>query len=349
MTSTAADLSTHITLGWNCGNTLEATGGETNWGNPMITQALMDKVKALGFDAVRLPCSWDQNADAVTGKISDAWLNRVKDVVQYCMNANLYVVLNIHWDRGWLELNVNAASKTAVAAKQKAFWEQIATKLRDFDQRLMFASANEPYVDFGDTSATDVLLAYHQTFIDAVRSTGGKNAHRVLVIQGPSTDIAKTEQLWKTMPVDTVANRLMFEVHFYSPFQFALLESDQSWGKMFYYWGNGHHSTIEPERNATHSDEALVDQEMLWMKTQFVDKGIPVILGEYGCMRRTTPLDMATHNAAVTYWMKYVTQRAVANGIMPFVWDIGNIIDRRTLGAADPASLDAVLEGGGKK
>jgi hypothetical protein len=150
------------------------------------------------------------------------------------------------------------------------------------------------------------------------------------------------------MPTDTVANRLMFEVHFYSPFQFALLESDQSWGKMFYYWGKDTQSTIESDRNATHSDETYVDQQMLAMKQKFVDNGIPVILGEYGCIRRTTPLDLATHNAAVTYWMKYVTQRAVANGVMPFVWDIGTIIDRHTLGAADQASLDAVLEGAGK-
>ena len=347
MTSTAVELSSRIALGWNSGNTLEAIGGETAWGNPLITQALMDKVKALGFDAVRLPCSWDQNADPTTAKISDAWLNRIKDVVQYCMNANLYVMLNIHWDGGWLERHVDVASKDTVIPKQKAFWEQIATKLRDFDERLMFASANEPSADTAEQM--DVLLAYHQTFIDAVRSTGGKNANRVLIVQGPHTDTELTVKLWKAMPTDTVANRLMSEVHFYSPFQFALLESDESWGKMFYYWGNGHHSTIEPDRNATHSDEAYVDQQMLTMKQKFVDHGIPVILGEYGCMRRTTPLDLPTHNAAVTYWMKYVTQRAVANGIMPFVWDIGNIIDRRTLGAADQASLDAVLEGAGKK
>ena len=347
MTSTAVELSGHIKLGWNAGNTLEAIGGETAWGNPLITQALIDKVKALGFDAVRLPCAWDQNADPTTAKISDVWLNRVKEVVQYCMNADLYVLLNIHWDGGWLERHVDATSKDTVIPKQKAFWEQIATTMRDFDERLMFASANEPSVD--TAAQMDVLLAYHQTFIDAVRSTGGKNAYRILVVQGPSTDTEKTVSFWKTMPTDPAANRLMFEVHFYSPFQFTLLDSDQSWGKMFYYWGKDHLSTIEPDRNATHSDEAFVDQQLLAMKQQFIGNGIPVILGEYGCMRRTNPMDLATHNAAVTYWMKYITQRALANGIMPFVFDAGSIIDRRTLGAADQASLDAVLEGAGKK
>ncbi|MEO6216870.1 MAG: glycoside hydrolase family 5 protein [Sphingomonas sp.] len=347
MTSTATDLAAHIKLGWNAGNTLEASGGETAWGNPLITQALMNKVKALGFEAVRLPCSWDQYADKTTAKISDTWLKRVKEVVQYCMNANLYVLLNIHWDGGWLETHVNAASKDAVVQKQKAFWEQIATTLRDFDERLMFASANEPSVDKADQ--IPALLAYHQTFIDAVRSTGGKNAHRVLVIQGPSTDTEKTVSLWTTMPADTAANRLMFEVHFYSPFQFALLDSDQSWGKMFYYWGKDHHSAIEPDRDATHSEEAFVDKQMLSMKQQFVSKGIPVILGEYACMRRTAPKDLPTHNAAVTYWMKYVTQQALANGLLPFLWDAGGYIKRDTLTVSDQASLDAILEAAGKK
>lgn len=347
MTSSATDLAAHIKLGWNAGNTLEASGGETAWGNPRITQALMNKVKALGFEAVRLPCAWDQYADKKTAKISETWLKRVKEVVQYCMNANLYVLLNIHWDEGWLERHVDAASKDAVVPKQKAFWEQIATTLRDFDQRLMFASANEP--DANSAAQADILLAYHQTFVDAVRSTGGKNAYRTLVVQAPNTNIDEAVSLWKKMPTDTASNRMMLEVHFYSPFQFALLESDQSWGKMFYYWGKGHQSAIEPDRNATHSDETYIDDQMLVMKQQFVSKGIPVILGEYGCMRRTTPKDLPTHNAAVTYWMKYVTQQAVANGLMPFVWDVGSIIKRDTLTVSDQPSLDAILEGAGKK
>ena len=121
MASTAAAIASRIKLGINIGNTLEAIGGETFWGNPMITQELVDKYKASGFDAIRLPCSWNQYSDATTAKITDAWLNRVKDVVQYCINANLYVLLNIHWDGGWLENNVTPEKKDANVAKQKAF------------------------------------------------------------------------------------------------------------------------------------------------------------------------------------------------------------------------------------
>jgi aryl-phospho-beta-D-glucosidase BglC (GH1 family) len=165
--STATAIAGRIKAGWNIGNTLEATGGETAWGNPPISRAYVDFLKATGFDAVRLPAAWDQYSDQKTAQIDGAWLHRIKQVVQYCVDAGLYVILNIHWDGGWLENNVTVASQDAVAAKQKAFWEQIATHLRGFDEHLMFASANEPNCDTAEKM--EVLNRYHQTFIDAVR------------------------------------------------------------------------------------------------------------------------------------------------------------------------------------
>lgn len=347
MAGTAVQLAAKVKLAINIGNTLEASGGETAWGNPMITQDLVNKYKALGFDAIRLPCAWDQYADKTSARISATWLDRVKTVVQYCITADLYVVLNIHWDGGWLENHVDAARKDAVVAKQKAFWEQIATHLRDFDERLMFASANEPNAD--TAAKTDVLKVYHQTFVDAVRSTGGKNAYRTLIVQSPNTSTEYAVSLWTGMPTDTATSRLMFEVHYYTPSQLTIITSDQSWGKMFYYWGNGNHSSIEPDRNATWGEEDYVDPQMLAMKTHFVDKGIPVIMGEFGCWRKTTPLDLPKHNASVTYWNKYVAQQALANGVIPFLWDTGSLIDRTTLAVKDQDILDALLVATGKK
>jgi endoglucanase len=347
MASSATAIAARIKLGLNIGNTLEASGGETAWGNPMITQALIDKAKALGFDAIRLPCSWDQYADAATAKISAAWLNRVKDVVQYCVNANMHVLLNIHWDGGWLENNVTPDKKDANVAKQRAFWEQIATHLRDFDERVMFASANEPNADSAEEM--EVLFAYHQTFIDAVRSTGGKNAYRVLVLQLPSTSIDLGQTLWPGMPVDPAVNRLMAEAHFYTPPNFCILHEDASWGKMFYYWGKDYHSTIEPDRNATWGEEETVDQQMALANQVFASKGIPVVLGEYGAPRRSTPLDLDLHLASRAHWMKYVTQKALANGLLPFLWDTGDLINRQTYAIQDQQGLDALLEGAGKK
>ena len=349
MGSNAVQLAAKFKLGWNIGNTLEAIGGETAWGNPLISESYIRAVKQQGFNAIRLPCSWDQHSDKATAKIQEDWLNRVKQVVQYCANNDMYVLLNIHWDGGWLDANINRAKQDSVNAKQKAFWEQIATTMRDFDEHLMFASANEPPAE--NAEQMDILNSYHQTFINAVRSTGGRNSYRVLVVQGPSTDIEKTGNLMNTLPTDKVKDRMMVEVHYYGPSQFCLLmDGDASWGKMFYYWGAGHHSTIEPDRNATWGEESYLSTTFSIMKTKFTDKQIPVILGEYGTYRRGNnkyvPKDLATHNDAVDYWLTYATKQAIANGMKPFYWDTGGVLDRRNNNTVlDQRSVTAILAG----
>jgi endoglucanase len=348
MGSTAVQLAAKFKLGWNIGNTLEAIGGETAWGNPLISESYIKFVKQNGFNAIRLPCSWDQYANKTTARIDPVWLNRVKEVVQYCVSNDIYVLLNIHWDGGWLENNINKLKQDSVTAKQKAYWEQIATAMRDFDEHLMFASANEPSVDNAGQMAT--LLSFHQTFINAVRSTGGRNAYRVLVVQGPSTDFDKSNNLMNTLPADDVQGRMMVEVHYYTPFQFCLLDGDASWGKMFYYWGAGHHSSIEPDRNATNGEENEAINLFGKMKTKFTDKGIPIILGEYGAYRRNgsshIPADLATHNDAVDYWIKYITSKAISSGMKPFFWDTGGALDRQNNTVKDQRTIDALIAGG---
>ncbi|MBS7256200.1 cellulase family glycosylhydrolase [Flavobacterium branchiicola] len=353
MGSTAVQLAAKIKLGWNIGNTMEATGGETAWGNPKITKALIDAVKANGFNAIRIPCSWNQYmANSTTAQLKTDWLNRVKEVVQYCVDNDMYVVVNIHWDGGWLENNITEAKKEENNAKQKAFWEQIATHLRGFDEHLLFASANEPAVE--DAAQMAVLTSYHQTFIDAVRSTGGKNANRVLVVQGPTTDIEKTNKLMTTLPVDKVANKMMVEVHYYTPWNFAGLTKDESWGKMFYYWGTGFHSATDTERNATWGEEADLEKNFKLMKTQFVDKGIPVLLGEFGAIRRTTLTGdaLTLHLASRAYYLKTVVKTAKANGLLPFYWDEGSLGDngfgifkRSDNTVFDNQALNGLIEG----
>jgi aryl-phospho-beta-D-glucosidase BglC (GH1 family) len=356
MTSTAVQLAAKIKLGWNIGNTMEASGGETNWGNPLISKELIQLVKASGFNAVRIPCAWNQYMDdAANARISASWLNRVKEVVQYCADNGMYVILNIHWDGGWLENNCTVTKQLANNAKQKAFWEQIATKLRDFDEHLLFASANEPNV--ANATEMEVLNSYHQTFINAVRATGGKNTYRVLVVQGPSTDIQKTHDLFTTLPTDPTPNRMMVEVHYYTPWNFCGLTKDETWGRMAYYWGNGYHSTTDATRNSTWGEEADVDKYMGMMKTQFVDKGIPVVMGEFSATRRSalTGNDLALHLASLAYYTKYVTHAAIANGVLPFYWDNGGqdnnssgIFDRKNNVVFDQKIVDALVQGAAK-
>lgn len=343
MSGNAVQLASKIKLGINIGNTLEAIGGETAWGNPQITKSFIDLVKQSGFNAVRIPCSFNQYANSSTAQIQAQWLDRVKQVVQYCMDDSLYVILNIHWDGGWLDNNITTQAQASVNAKQKAFWEQIATKLREFDEHLMFASANEPPVE--NATQMNILLSYHQTFINAVRSTGGRNTYRVLVVQAPSTDIDKAASLMNTLPTDSTANRMMTEVHFYTPYQFCLMSQDETWGNMFYYWGQNYHSTIEPARNATWGEEDYVIDAFQKMKTKFADNGIPVILGEYGAYRRSTPLDMEKHQASVDHWATYVTNQAIAHGLEPFWWDTGGLLSRSGNTVLDQRTLDALIQG----
>jgi endoglucanase len=352
MSTNAVELAAKMKLGWNIGNTFEASGGETGWGSPVITEDYIKFVKQKGFNAIRIPCAWDWHHvdNKATAHIDQNWMNRVKEVVGYCVNNDMYVLLNIHWDGGWLENNITKAKQDSVNAKQKAYWEQIATAMRDFDEHLMFASANEPAAD--DAEETAVLSTYHQTFINAVRSTGGRNSYRVLVLQGPSTNMTLTPQLMSTLPKDPTPNRLMVEVHNYSPAQFCFLNEDASWGKMAYYWGKDHQSVIEPERNFGQTpeykwgNEDAVIESFDQVKTKFVDKGIPVLIGEYGAYRRNTPKDLATHNDAVDYWITFMTKQARTRGIIPFWWDIGGALDRSNYTVKDQRTIDAILAGG---
>ncbi|WP_440903867.1 glycoside hydrolase family 5 protein [Catenovulum sp. SX2] len=352
MPSNAMELAGKIHLGWNIGNTMEALGSETAWGNPIVSDELLQLVKQSGFNAVRIPIAWNQYANQDTAEISQQWLDRVKLVVQQSINKDLYVLINVHWDGGWLENHIEPQYQQAVNAKQQAFWQQIATHLRDFDERLLFASANEPAVETAAQMA--VLDSYHQTFVDTVRATGGKNAYRVLVVQGPVTDIEKTNNLWTKMPTDTVADRLMMEVHFYSPFNFVMMREPETWGNPFYYWGKDNYSTTDTEYNPTWGEEAFVEQMFALMKSQFVDAGIPVLLGEYSAMRRSelAAEQQALHNTSRDYYHEFVVEQAFIYGLIPFFWDNGSldnfnsgIFDRHNNKVFEQNTIDALLRG----
>jgi endoglucanase len=351
MASNAVQLAAkmHMGMGINFGNTMESPN-EGDWQNSKLTESYVKFIKQQGFNSVRIPCGWltYHSSDKAKAKIDPAWLARVKEVVGWCVANDMYVMLNVHGDWGWLEDNVNAIKKDSVNAKQKALWEQIATTMRDFDEHVMFASTNEPKA--ANAEAMAILNGYHQTFINAVRSTGGRNAYRVLVVQGPNTDPTRTNDLMNTLPTDKIPNKLMVEVHDYTPATFTILGEDVSWGNMVYYWGAANHSTIEPDRNATFGEEDAIIAEFKKMKEKFVDKGIPVILGEYASMRRSAdgmkaPKDMAMHNKSVEYWATFATKQAKVNGLLPFWWEVGNMFDRATNVVKDQALYDALKEG----
>ncbi|CAN5518110.1 hypothetical protein BH11BAC3_BH11BAC3_24010 [soil metagenome] len=354
MGSTAMQINSSIKLGMNIWNTMEASGGETGWGNPLITQSLIDTLKKAGFNAIRIPVQyWTSHTNHQTGEIDAAWLNRVKEVVQYCVNDDMYVLLNIHWDGGFLDCKATGAKLDTIKAIQKVLWEQIATKMRDFGEHVMYASANEP--DATDLTSSSNLYSFHQIFINTVRATGGKNAYRTLVIQAPGTslDLANyfgTDGL-PGMPKDPVPDKLILEFHWYSPPNFCLLTSDASWGKEWRFWGANFHSPTDLIHNSVPgTEEGWLDSTMQWANKHFVSKNIPMLMGEFGAENHAVniignPQDSILSLNSRAHFFKFLVERARANGVSPFLW--AGIIDRQTERINDKQALDSLRVGAG--
>jgi endoglucanase len=204
------------------------------------------------------------------------------------------------------------------------------------------------------------LNSYYQTFVNAVRATGGNNSSRWLVLSGPNTNIDLTNSLMNTLPNDPTEDRLAVEVHYYDPWQFAGLEADANWGDMFYFWGDDYNSSTLASRNATHSEENHLVAQLQKMNTKFVRQGVPVILGEFGAMNRTgnsqlsgTNLDL--HLASRLYYHQLIVDTANSMGISPIYWDNGwtgqngsGIFNRSTAGVFDPGTVSALTGGPGQ-
>jgi len=343
---TAKEVQAKMGMGFNVGNSMEVPNNPTLWGNPYPTQALLDSVKAAGFNTVRIPCAWDSHAPG--GKITETWLDSVKTVVDYAMRAGLYTILNIHHEGegGWFQSNIGTSVNSTIDTKMKNYWTQIANKFKDYNERLLFAGANEPgpNVNTWTSQHVSTLMHYYQTFIDAVRATGGNNATRTLIIQGLNTDIDKSvaNAPVSTFPKDKVEGRLMFEVHYYDPYQYTLMTSEQNWGasepiQPQYYYGD-YQKAGEPKRNAGYNawagsvDSKLAGiehpkEQFAKMKTNYVDKGYPVIVGEFGANVRSPELsgsDLNLHKQGRVQWHKDVVSAAKQYGLTPILWDMGN-------------------------
>ena len=374
----AMEIVNDMAPGWNLGNTMEAVtswtgaalwnnkGGlaaETGWQDTKTTQEIIDYVKSLGFKSVRIPCAWafGHISDAATYTIDAAWMARVKEVVDYCINDSLYVVLNDHWDGGWLDEQMQN-SDPAVIAHYKGIlatlWTQIANAFKDYDEHLLFAGLNEPPAE--NQAATNNLIQYNQAFVDAVRATGGNNTRRVLVVQGPSTNIYHTCNFMAgKMPTDVVEGKLAIEVHFYNPWQFWGMENDESWGKVFYYWGKGNHLSGS-SHNATWGEEEDMKNQLELMKTNFVDKGFPVVIGEFGANWRdlsSLPNEsQEKHNASIkTHYRELHRLCKELGGMVPMTWDTNyrsqngtkgsmTIVDRKNLTVFGVYALEGINE-----
>ena len=310
MKHSAKELAALMYAGINIGNTMECPGNEGAWSGSKVNEEYIKGLKAAGFNAVRIPCAWDSYiTDKTSFEIDAKWLDRVARVVSWCIQNDMYVVLNSHWDNGWLEDNIfDASKKDAINAEQKAIWTQIANKFKDYDEHLLFAACNEPGMNetsskgkkWTDAEAVARVVEYEQTMIDAVRATGGNNAKRTLIVQGLGTSIAETNDYMTALPTDAVEDRLMVEVHFYEPYQ---------------------------------------------MYDKYVSKGIPCIIGEYSAMFRNLSENQDIHDKSVAYYGEYVTKVAKNNGCVPFYWETGTVINRKDGSVKKQAVVDGLMKG----
>lgn len=355
MSSNAMQLAAKMYAGVNIGNTMEPPTGEGSWGAAKVTLDYVKGLKALGFNAVRVPCAWDSHlSDAATNTIDPAWLDRVNEVVGYIVSQDMYAIVNIHWDGGWLEESCVKGYDEAINKKQRDLWTQIAGRLNHYDQHLLFAGMNEPgYQDQSGVvnNSIDAIMAYQQTFVDAVRATGGNNATRVLIHQAPYTNIDKAVEGYYHLPNDAVENRSMVEVHFYDPSDFTLMSKDGEWGassKVKFYWGVANH-VAGSDRNCTWGEESYVDGQFKKMQTNYVAKNIPVILGEYAAAIRSTTdfaeLDKDAWQKSRAYWTEYITRQAKNHGMVPFYWETSGDINRTNGSAKNAYVIDALLKG----
>ena len=332
--------------GINLGNTLEACDNnvgiktntplsyETHWGQPKTTQAMIDGMKAAGFDTIRIPVAWMTNATHLYEgdyTIDADYMDRVEEVVRYARKAGMYVIINDHWDGGWYGMFGSESAETRALAMEayKGMWQQIAERFRDYSDYLIFESANEELGGRFDENSplycSDSVVTYltdderyaltneiNQTFVDVVRATGGNNATRFLLIAGYSTDINQTCDDRFQMPKDTAVSKLMVSVHYYDPWSYCGASSAASatkWGKV--------------------SDYEYMDQQLAKM-TKFTEAGYGVVIGEYGALPCSDGLKdntLAYHTAFLDACTKY--------NLTNCLWDCSGLYKRVSQTFAD--------------
>ncbi|MFG6380646.1 MAG: cellulase family glycosylhydrolase [Muribaculum sp.] len=345
----AMEIASRMGTGVNIGNTLEAPDGEGTWTTHPVNEAYIKGLKQMGFTTVRVPCAWDKRvSDASTNTIDPQWLDRVDEVIGWIVENDMYAILNIHWDGGWLENNTIKPFDEGINKKQHDYWTQIANKLNHYDSHLLFAAMNEPNAEENLAGvAVSNIIKYEQTFIDAVRATGGNNAKRCLVIQAPSTNIghAANPKYKQNLPMDPVPDKLFMEVHFYSPGDFALMDKDGDWGTLIKYFFGADNLVEGSDRNVTGYGEAEIAAEFESMKANYVNFGIPVILGEYSSAIRDAGEYQAKHEASRAYWNEVVTREARKNGCIPCYWEVGTDINRGDGTAINQYAIDGIMRG----
>lgn len=339
---TAADVVSEMKIGWCLGNTLDATRNsasidddpskfETAWGNPVVTEELIDAVLDAGFNVVRIPVTWTGHfGEAPDYTITESWLNRVQEIVDYAYDKGAYVIINMHhedWNDPYYD------SEETICEMMSALWSQIAERFEKYDEHLIFEAQNEPRkqgtsVEWtgGDQEGWDVVNAANQAFVDTIRVAGGCNPYRMLMIPGYAASSSSNALSHIEVPEDD--DRIIVSVHAYVPYNFALNTSGTD------TWNN---------------DTGDIDSLMSTLKKLFIDNGIPVIIGEFGALSKDNEAERAE-------WVRYYINAANEIGVPCLWWDNGlvtgsgerfGLISRYTYKCIFNDLLDAMMETAG--
>lgn len=321
MTLTAQQWTRNVVIGWNLGNALESAGNETAWGNPKTTKEMIHAVRQAGFNAIRIPVRWcDHLSDPTTMTIDPTWVARVKEVVDWCLAEDMYILLNDHHEE-WYDRHPFYDKKEDNNRKLAALWTNIATAFKNYGDRLAFAGTNETTLNWADPTPEnqEVQNSYNQTFIDAVRATGGKNMYRVLVVQTYACSPYHGLKGF-TIPTDKVEGRLCVEYHYYDPYGYGLLTDKPA--NNYYYWGKAYEEKAKAKGKKIPFDNEETQAKLFdRINDTWGKKGLGIVMGEFGVTNHYTEDDKQTQQENMRYYLKTTVSNARKRGFATFVWD----------------------------
>ena len=318
---TAQNATTSMGLGTNFGNCMDAVANWLNmnnnsvtefekaWGQEPTTKAMVDFLKKKGFNAIRVPVTWFQHMKE-DGTVDEAWMNRVQEIVDYIMDNNMYCILNVHHDTGADDDNtkhwIKADEDNYNANKEKfeSLWTQIANRFKNYNQRLVFEGYNE-MLDASNTwnapknaNSYKGLNGYAQSFVNAVRATGGNNETRNLIVNTYAAATGEDVLNNLVIPTDKNEGHIAVEAHTYAPWDWF---AKGTW-------------------------DASCSQEIKNMFTnlnnKFISKGIPCIIGEYGTNGSTSVSKNSSNSEkqAAADQAADIIKQAKAYGAATFYW-----------------------------
>lgn len=338
---TSAELISEMGTGWNLGNTMDAEGGETGWGNPVTTKEMIDEVHNAGFDTIRIPTTWKEHMGGAPDYTVDGeWIKRVEEIIGYALENDMYVILNAHHETDWIKPQYEGLDDVKV--QFAALWTQIAEYFKDYGDHLIFEGLNEPRIvgganewNGGTEEGRNCLNQLNDVFVETVRKTGGNNETRTLLITTFAAQPVSSAINALTIPDDKYVG---VSIHAYTPYRFTYDSVGESWN------------------TAVFDDSCAAEIDTLFenLNNTFISKGIPVIITEYGSVTKIIDKDWYLNNEEeVAKWASYYIGTAEKHGIPCVWWDNGyhtsgnelfGLFDRKNLSWYSPKVVEAIMD-----